>query len=176
MIFVVTKDTFLFQGIAHLLENEPVAWLNSIAELSQQNLDPSSRVIIDVFHNNVINDDSLSVITALKVSSIVMLAPFHISRIKCVSPLFFISRKIPLSRWQELLTDIHQACHKPKIVFSHNQFKIASCFLHQQDPNDIASALNISAQTLRNQKFTIMLKLKLRRMSDIVTLNISPYF
>ncbi|MCZ4188924.1 hypothetical protein N2Q22_18965, partial [Escherichia coli] len=39
-----------------------------------------------------------------------------------------------------------------------------------------ASTLNISQQTLKIQKFNIMYKLKLRRMSDIVTLGITSYF
>nr|WP_239177478.1 LuxR C-terminal-related transcriptional regulator [Citrobacter werkmanii] len=42
--------------------------------------------------------------------------------------------------------------------------------------NDITQSLNISEQTMRIQKFNIMLKLKLRRISDLVTLKISPYF
>ena len=63
-----------------------------------------------------------------------------------------------------------------KISFSHNQVKIVSHFLHEEGNDDIASALNISGNTLRSQKFNIMLKLKLRRMSDIATPSISPYF
>ncbi|MBB1199584.1 LuxR family transcriptional regulator [Enterobacteriaceae bacterium 89] len=176
MIFVVTKDAFLFQGITQLLNDEPFTYLSAVSELGHHTLDASSRVIIDVFHNNVINDDSLQVLTSLQVSSIIILAPFHISKIKSVSPLYFVSRKIPINRWQALLTNRFAAYQKPRIGFSHNQFKIVSHLLHQQDPNEITSALNISRQTLRSQKFNIMLKLRLRRMSDIVTLNISPYF
>ena len=45
-----------------------------------------------------------------------------------------------------------------------------------KNESNITSTLNISQQTLKIQKFNIMYKLKLRRMSDIVTLGITSYF
>lgn len=80
---------------------------------------------------------------------------------------------MPLENWPSLLTAARVPYSKPKISFSHNQVKIVSHFLQEEDNDDIASALNISDNTLRSQKFNIMLKLKLRRMSDIATLSIS---
>lgn len=41
--------------------------------------------------------------------------------------------------------------------------------LKNKNESNITSTLNISQQTLKIQKFNIMYKLKLRRMSDIVT-------
>lgn len=54
-------------------------------------------------------------------------------------------------------------------MFSHNQFKIMQLILKNKNESNITSTLNISQQTLKIQKFNIMYKLKLRRMSDIVT-------
>lgn len=176
MIFMVTKDAFLFQGVTHLLKNERVMKIEKISDINHHATDSSSKVIIDAYHNNVIDDAAVSILQTLEVGGIIVLAPFHISKIKSRSALFFVSRKMPGANLLSLLTDNHTAYRKPKIGFSHNQFKIVSHFLNQEDPDDIASALNISEQTLRSQKFNIMFKLKLRRMSDIVTLNISPYF
>lgn len=176
MIFMVTKDAFLFLGVTHLLKNERVMNIEKITDLNDQGVDSSSKVIIDVYHNNVIDDTTVGILQRLEVASIIVLAPFHISKIKSRSALFFVNRKMSIAHWLSLLNDTHVAYRKPKIGFSHNQFKIVSHFLNQEDPNHIASALNISEQTLRSQKFNIMFKLKLRRMSDIVTLNISPYF
>lgn len=61
-------------------------------------------------------------------------------------------------------------------MFSHNQFKIMQLILKNKNESNITSTLNISQQTLKIQKFNIMYKLKLRRMSDIVTLGITSYF
>ncbi|ADO50287.1 helix-turn-helix transcriptional regulator [[Enterobacter] lignolyticus] len=176
MIFMVTKDAFLFQGVTHLLKNERVIKLEKISDLNHHAADSSSKVIIDVYHNNVIDDATVSMLQTLEVGGIIMLAPFHISKIKSRSALFFVNRKMQIANWISLLTDSRASYRKPKMGFSHNQFKIVSHILNQEDPDDITSALNISEQTLRSQKFNIMFKLKLRRMSDIVTLNISPYF
>ncbi|KFD19472.1 helix-turn-helix transcriptional regulator [Yokenella regensburgei] len=176
MILMVTKDEFLFQGVTHLLNNEKVIRVEDVSDFNKQITDPASKVIIDVYHNNVIDDNAVSIIQSLNVDRIIVLAPFHISKIKCRSAMFFVNRRMPLTKWLSLLTASRAAYCKPKMGFSHNQFKIVSHFLNEEDNDDIASALNISEKTLRSQKFNIMLKLKLRRMSDIVTLNISPYF
>ena len=63
-----------------------------------------------------------------------------------------------------------------QLCFSHNQFKIMQLILKNKNESNITSTLNISQQTLKIQKFNIMYKLKLRRMSDIVTLGITSYF
>ncbi|SQC35986.1 helix-turn-helix transcriptional regulator [Kluyvera cryocrescens] len=176
MILMVTKDEFLFQGVAHLFNNENVIRLETIADIMRHTTDTNTKIIIDVYHNNVINDDAVRIIESLSVDRIVVLAPFHISRIKSRAALFFVNRRMPLENWPSLLTAARVPYSKPKISFSHNQVKIVSHFLQEEDNDDIASALNISDNTLRSQKFNIMLKLKLRRMSDIATLSISPYF
>lgn len=177
MIFIVTKDIFLFQGVAHLFKQERIIKISKTAEINDLKLDTSSKIIIDVYHNNVLDDHTVSILQSLKIGAILFLAPFRISKIKSSSPLFFVNRKTELANWLSLINKNRLLpCHKPKIGFSHNQFKIVTHFLNQEGPEKIASDLNITEQTLRSQKFNIMLKLKVRRMSDIVTLNISSYF
>ena len=75
-----------------------------------------------------------------------------------------------------LIIDEKISYQKPNVALSHNQLKLVNSIINQQNINDITKSLNISEQTLRIQKFNIMLKLKLRRISDLVTLKISPYF
>lgn len=176
MIYIMTKDIFLFQGVAHLFKQKKIIKIEKIDDIYNHRVDASSKVIIDVYHNNVLDDNTVKILQLLEVDRIFLLAPFRISKIKTCSALFFVNRKMQLANWLSFLTDSRPASHKPQMGFSHNQFKIVSHFLNQEDPDAIAANLNISEQTLRSQKFNIMLKLKLRRMSDIATLNISPYF
>lgn len=176
MIFIMTKDIFLFQGVRRLLKKERVIKIETLSEMNHYRAGTSSKVIIDAYHNNVFDDAMVNTLRTLTVRGIFLLMPFHISKIKTRAPLFFVNRKIKTANWLALLTDNSPSYHKPKIGFSHNQFKIVSHFLNQEYSDSITTTLNISEQTLRSQKFNIMLKLKLRRMSDIITLNISPYF
>ncbi|QJT79231.1 response regulator transcription factor [Kosakonia sp. MUSA4] len=176
MIFIMTKDIFLFRGVEHLLKQEKIIKIAKISDINNHLTDASSKVIIDVYHNNVLDDKTVNILKSLNVGNIFLLAPFRISKIKTRAALFFVSRKMQLENWLSLLTENRILSNRPQIGFSHNQFKIVSHFLNQEDPDKIASTLNISEQTLRSQKFNIMLKLKLRRMSDIATLKISPYF
>lgn len=75
-----------------------------------------------------------------------------------------------------LLNGKHLPHKNSQLCFSHNQFKIMQLILKNKNESNITSTLNISQQTLKIQKFNIMYKLKLRRMSDIVTLGITSYF
>ncbi|WP_342322097.1 LuxR family transcriptional regulator [Kosakonia sp. BYX6] len=176
MILMVTKDRFLFEGVSHLVKQEQIIKIEKLAEINDYFTDASSKLIIDAYHNNVLDDHAISILQSLEVGSIFLLAPFHISKIKTRLPISFVNRKMEITDWLSLFIDNPTLYRKPKIGFSHNQYKIVTHFLNQQNPDDIAANLNISRQTLRSQKFNIMLKLKLRRMSDIVTLNIFPYF
>lgn len=173
MVYLMTNDSFLFQGFSNL---QKMRKINTITDLSAVVIHPSDILIIDAYHNNVLDEQSVTILRDLDVTRIIILAPFHISKIKSNAPLFFINRKERMENILSLLTDNNVPYRKPKVGLSHNQFKIVSYILKQENLHEITTALNISEQTLRTQKFNIMFKLKLRRMSDIVTLNISPYF
>lgn len=176
MIFIITKDFFLFQGLVHLQEKEKIVKIDCLSEVNFNNCDRTVKIVIDTYHNNILDEASVSLLNNVQVERIVILAPFHISKLKSQSPLFFINRKEQAITLLSLIIDKKISYQKPEVALSHNQLKILNSIINQHKINDITRALNISEQTLRIQKFNIMFKLKLRRISDIVTLKISPYF
>lgn len=107
---------------------------------------------------------------------IIVLAPYHISKLKAKAPIYFVSRKESIKNLLEITYGKHLPHKNSQLCFSHNQFKIMQLILKNKNESNITSTLNISQQTLKIQKFNIMYKLKLRRMSDIVTLGITSYF
>lgn len=175
MIFLMTKDYYLLQGFLHLKDHEIVK-ANSLSEIKGVENKPF-KVIIDTYHNHILDEEAIKFLENLDAERIIILAPYHISKLKCRSPIHFISRKERI----ENIIDITSACGKHpannnlQFSFSHNQFKIMQLILKNRNENNITSTLNISQQTLKIQKFNIMYKLKLRRMSDIVTLGIASY-
>ena len=98
------------------------------------------------------------------------MAPYHISKLKAKAPIYFVSRKESIKNLLEITYGKHLPHKNSQLCFSHNQFKIMQLILKNKNES------NISQQTLKIQKFNIMYKLKLRRMSDIVTLGITSYF
>ena len=92
------------------------------------------------------------------------------------APIYFVSRKESIKNLLEITYGKHLPHKNSQLCFSHNQFKIMQLILKNKNESNITSTLNISQQTLKIQKFNIMYKLKLRRMSDIVTLGITSYF
>lgn len=103
------------------------------------------------------------------------MAPYHISKLKAKAPIYFVSRKESIKNLLEITYGKHLP-HKNSDMLLHNQFKIMQLILKNKNESNITSTLNISQQTLKIQKFNIMYKLKLRRMSDIVTTGITSYF
>ncbi|MDA6259592.1 acid resistance transcriptional activator GadE, partial [Escherichia coli] len=96
--------------------------------------------------------------------------------LKSKAPIYFVSRKESIKNLLEITYGKHLPHKNSQLCFSHNQFKIMQLILKNKNESNITSTLNISQQTLKIQKFNIMYKLKLRRMSDIVTLGITSYF
>ncbi|POT58612.1 LuxR family transcriptional regulator [Citrobacter amalonaticus] len=176
MIFIITKDSFLFQGVTHLQEKESVIKINKLSDINFSEIDHAIKIVIDTYHNSIIDEVTVKLLNHIDVDRIIILAPFHISKLKSKSPLFFINRKEQFLNLLSIITDEKISYQKPDVALSHNQLKLVKSIINQQKISDITHSLNISEQTLRIQKFNIMLKLKLRRISDIVTLKISPYF
>ena len=166
MIFLMTKDSFLLQGFWQLKDNHEMIKINSLSEIKKVGNKPF-KVIIDTYHNHILDEEAIKFLEKLDAERIIVLAPYHISKLKAKAPIYFVSRKESI---KNLLEKNSQLC------FSHNQFKIMQLILKNKNESNITSTLNISQQTLKIQKFNIMYKLKLRRMSDIVTLGITSYF
>ena len=166
MIFLMTKDSFLLQGFWQLKDNHEMIKINSLSEIKKVGNKPF-KVIIDTYHNHILDVDA---------ERIIVLAPYHISKLKAKAPIYFVSRKESIKNLLEITYGKHLPHKNSQLCFSHNQFKIMQLILKNKNESNITSTLNISQQTLKIQKFNIMYKLKLRRMSDIVTLGITSYF
>ncbi|HCQ4194031.1 TPA: acid resistance transcriptional activator GadE [Escherichia coli] len=164
MIFLMTKDSFLLQGFWQLKDNHEMIKINSLSEIKKVGNKPF-KVIIDTYHNHILDAER-----------IIVLAPYHISKLKAKAPIYFVSRKESIKNLLEITYGKHLPHKNSQLCFSHNQFKIMQLILKNKNESNITSTLNISQQTLKIQKFNIMYKLKLRRMSDIVTLGITSYF
>lgn len=176
MIFIITKDFFLFQGIINLQEKEKITKVNKLSDINFNALDQNVKIVIDTYHNNIIDETTVRLLNEVNVERIIILAPFHISKLKSQSPLLFVSRKEEALNLLSFIIDEKVSYQKPNVALSHNQLKLVNSIINQHKIDDITQSLNISEQTLRIQKFNIMLKLKLRRISDLVTLKIAPYF
>ncbi|WP_370605015.1 helix-turn-helix transcriptional regulator [Citrobacter braakii] len=176
MIFIITKDFFLFQGVLNLQEKEKIIKINKLSDINFNDLDHDVKIVIDTYHNNIIDETTVRLLNEINVERIIILAPFHISKLKSQSPLRFVSRKEQVLNLLSLIIDEKFSYQKPNVALSHNQLKLVNSIINQHNIHEITQSLNISEQTMRIQKFNIMLKLKLRRISDLVTLKISPYF
>lgn len=175
MIYLMTNDSFLLQGFLQLKERGEVIKINSLSEIKSAG-NPPFKVVIDTCHNHILDDESIKFLETLEAERIIVLAPYHISKLKSQSPIYFISRQESIKNLVNIIYGKHLPHKHSQLCFSHNQFKIMQLILKNNNERNITSQLNISQQTLKIQKFNIMYKLKLRRMSDIVTLGISSYF
>ena len=167
MIFLMTKDSFLLQGFWQLKDNHEMIKINSLSEIKKVGNKPF-KVILD--------EEAIKFLEKLDAERIIVLAPYHISKLKAKAPIYFVSRKESIKNLLEITYGKHLPHKNSQLCFSHNQFKIMQLILKNKNESNITSTLNISQQTLKIQKFNIMYKLKLRRMSDIVTLGITSYF
>ena len=156
MIFLMTKDSFLLQGFWQLKDNHEMIKINSLSEIKKVGNKPF-KVIIDTYHNHILDEEAIKFLEKLDAERIIVLAPYHKNLL-------------------EITYGKHLPHKNSQLCFSHNQFKIMQLILKNKNESNITSTLNISQQTLKIQKFNIMYKLKLRRMSDIVTLGITSYF
>ncbi len=185
MIFLMTKDSFLLQGFWQLKDNHEMIKINSLSEIKKVGNKPFKKVgnkpfkvIIDTYYNHILDEEAIKFLEKLDADAerIIVLAPYHISKLKAKAPIYFVSRKESIKNLLEITYGKHLPHKNSQLCFSHNQFKIMQLILKNKNESNITSTLNISQQTLKIQKFNIMYKLKLRRMSDIVTLGITSYF
>ncbi len=184
MIFLMTKDSFLLQGFWQLKDNHEMIKINSLSEIKKVGNKPF-KVIIDTYYNHILDEEAIKFLEKLDAERIIVLAPYHIrfvlatyhiNKLKAKAPIYFVSRKESIKNLLEITYGKHLPHKNSQLCFSHNQFKIMQLILKNKNESNITSTLNISQQTLKIQKFNIMYKLKLRRMSDIVTLGITSYF
>ncbi|EOO1501383.1 acid resistance transcriptional activator GadE, partial [Escherichia coli] len=66
--------------------------INSLSEIKSIGNKPF-KVIIDTYHNHILDEEAIKFLEKLDAERIIVLAPYHISKLKSQSPIYFISRK-----------------------------------------------------------------------------------
>ncbi len=92
MIFLMTKDSFLLQGFWQLKDNHEMIKINSLSEIKKVGNKPF-KVIIDTYHNHILDEEAIKFLEKLDAERIIVLAPYHISKLKAKAPIYFVSRK-----------------------------------------------------------------------------------
>lgn len=95
MIFLMTKDSFLLQGFWQLKDNHEMIKINSLSEIKKVGNKPF-KVIIDTYHNHILDEEAIKFLEKLDAERIIVLAPYHISKLKAKAPKAII---IPISTW-----------------------------------------------------------------------------
>lgn len=175
MIFFMTKDFFFLQGFWQLKDNYEMIKINFLLEIKKVG-NKLFKVIIDTYYNYIFDEEAIKFLEKLDAERIIVLALYYISKLKAKALIYFVSCKESIKNFFEITYGKHLLYKNLQLCFLHNQFKIMQLILKNKNESNITLTLNILQQTLKIQKFNIMYKLKLRRMSDIVTLGITFYF
>lgn len=86
MIFLMTKDSFLLQGFWQLKDNHEMIKINSLSEIKKVGNKPF-KVIIDTYHNHILDEEAIKFLEKLDAERIIVLAPYHISKLKAKAPM-----------------------------------------------------------------------------------------
>ncbi len=101
MIFLMTKDSFLLQGFWQLKDNHEMIKINSLSEIKKVGNKPF-KVIIDTYHNHILDEEAIKFLEKLDAKRIIVLAPYHISKLKAKAPIYFVSRKESIKNLLEI--------------------------------------------------------------------------
>ena len=106
MIFLMTKDSFLLQGFWQLKDNHEMIKINSLSEIKKVGNKPF-KVIIDTYHNHILDEEAIKFLEKLDADRIIVLAPYHISKLKAKAPIYFVSRKESIKNLLEITYGKH---------------------------------------------------------------------
>lgn len=106
MIFLMTKDSFLLQGFWQLKDNHEMIKINSLSEIKKVGNKPF-KVIIDTYHNHILDEEAIKFLEKLDAERIIVLAPYHISKLKAKAPIYFVSRKESIKNLLEITYGKH---------------------------------------------------------------------
>lgn len=140
MIFLMTKDSFLLQGFWQLKDNHEMIKINSLSEIKKVGNKPF-KVIIDTYHNHILDEEAIKFLEKLDAERIIVLAPYHISKLKAKAPIYFVSRKESIKNLLEITYGKHLPHKNSQLCFSHNQFKIMQLILKNKNESNITSTL-----------------------------------
>ena len=107
MIFLMTKDSFLLQGFWQLKDNHEMIKINSLSEIKKVGNKPF-KVIIDTYHNHILDEEAIKFLEKLDAERIIVLAPYHISKLKAKAPIYFVSRKESIKNLLEITYGKHE--------------------------------------------------------------------
>lgn len=93
MIFLMTKDSFLLQGFWQLKDNHEMIKINSLSEIKKVGNKPF-KVIIDTYHNHILDEEAIKFLEKLDAERIIVLAPYHISKLKAKAPIYLAAKKV----------------------------------------------------------------------------------
>ena len=141
MIFLMTKDSFLLQGFWQLKDNHEMIKINSLSEIKKVGNKPF-KVIIDTYHNHILDEEAIKFLEKLDADRIIVLAPYHISKLKAKAPIYFVSRKESIKNLLEITYGKHLPHKNSQLCFSHNQFKIMQLILkNKNESNNLFSII-----------------------------------
>ena len=140
MIFLMTKDSFLLQGFWQLKDNHEMIKINSLSEIKKVGNKPF-KVIIDTYHNHILDEEAIKFLEKLDAERIIVLAPYHISKLKAKAPIYFVSRKESIKNLLEITYGKHLPHKNSQLCFSHNQFKIMQLILKNKNGARITAVL-----------------------------------
>ena len=79
---------FSFTGLLAVEDNHEMIKINSLSEIKKVGNKPF-KVIIDTYHNHILDEEAIKFLEKLDAERIIVLAPYHISKLKAKAPIYF---------------------------------------------------------------------------------------
>ncbi|HCR3450946.1 TPA: hypothetical protein ON570_004614 [Citrobacter werkmanii] len=167
MLYVLTNDNFLFNGIYYLYGEDSVVKLTSLYMLSKKDTSHDT-LLIDAAYCQLTLNQLLHIVQKTFINKIIFLSAFRFSNLKSNYPVHFIPRKTSLLYFSDNADDFYNGSEIKLPSLTPREFEIIRQTINQHGDLRIASSLGISQATLRIHKYQIMLKLKIKKMSHIM--------
>ena len=167
MLYILTNDNFLFNGIYYLYGGNSVVKLTSLYMLSEKDTSHDT-LLIDVSYCQLTINQLLHIVQKTLINNIIFLSAFSFSNLKLNNHVHFIPRKTSLQYFSGNADDFYNGPEIKLPSLTLREFEIIRQTINQHDDLRIASSLGISQATLRIHKYQIMLKLKIKKMSHIM--------
>ncbi|ECP1951355.1 LuxR C-terminal-related transcriptional regulator [Salmonella enterica] len=173
MLYLLSSDIFLLNGLNCIFSHHPVTQLTEIKTLRQIRHD---TVIIDCLFYPYRIQHCLLTLTGIPVKEIIFLCPFRIKGLKYTRPIYFIPRNINKDFFSPKVEIMHSISEVSLPVLTLTELTIISLYLSKYSDTAITEKLHISQGTLRVHKYQLMLKLRLKKMCHIIHTRFYPYF
>ncbi|MBB1202669.1 helix-turn-helix transcriptional regulator [Enterobacteriaceae bacterium 89] len=174
MILILTKDAYFLNALKHLLRRHDVIHITSANQLSETE-HKGAWIIIDTLNNNIFHSELGYKIRFLSPKMVYVISPFMVKRCLGTIPTVFVDRNIGILHFVAVLQRRYILSRPDMLSLSHKQHQILTLVMQQNSGEQIAEKLGISLKTYYSHKYNIMLLLKLRKMSEVVRLNIAQY-